>query len=150
MSDHLGCLFINDPLFGILRIFDISEWRIGRKVFTALTLGLIDRTDLSAGVSCVEFVEPHPDPGEVIVHAVLIGRIEIIIDGYISRELTPSRGENRQRIGMNPIPQDPFSGPIQIYQHGFELSIYLKAVDGFSRQRPALPAFQYLASRAYS
>ena len=84
MSDHLGCLFINDPLFGILRIFDISEWRIGRKVFTALTLGLIDRTDLSAGVSCVEFVEPHPDPGEVIVHAVLIGRIEIIIDGNIA------------------------------------------------------------------
>ena len=45
-------------------------------------------------------------------------------------------------------PKILFSGPIQIYQHRFELSIYPKAVDGFSRQHPALTDLQYLASRA--
>ena len=32
-------------------------------------------------------------------------------------------------------PKILFSGSIQIYQQGFELSIHLKAVDGSSRQR---------------
>ena len=31
-------------------------------------------------------------------------------------------------------PKVPLSGPIQIYQQGFELSIHLKDVDGSSRQ----------------
>ena len=49
---------------------------------------------------------------------------------------------------MDPIPPRSFSKPIQIYQHGFELSMHLNTVDGFWRQRPAVPKFQYLASRA--
>ncbi len=47
--DHLGSLFINYPLFGVLRIFDISEGRISREVFTSFTFGLVDRSDLPAG-----------------------------------------------------------------------------------------------------
>ena len=57
----------------------------------------------------------------------------------------------REPITNRAEPDSPkilFSGPIQIYQHGFELSIHLKAVDGSSRQRPALPSFYYMASRA--
>ncbi len=50
----------------------------------------------------------------------------------------------REPITNRAKPNSPkilFSGPIQIYQHRFELSIHLKAVDGSSRQRPALPVF---------
>ena len=35
-----------------------------------------------------------------------------------------------------------------MYQHVFLLSIHPKHVDGFWRQRPAVPRFQYLASSA--
>ena len=84
VSDHLGGLFIYDPLFGILRIFEIPEGRVGRQMLSTFTLGLVHRTDLPAGVSGIEFVEPHPDPREVIVHTVLIGRIEIVVDGNVA------------------------------------------------------------------
>ena len=67
MFDHLGGLFIYDPLFRILRIFDISEWRDRGQMFAAFTLGLIDRTDLPAGISGIEFIEPVSDSCEVIV-----------------------------------------------------------------------------------
>lgn len=84
VPDDLGSLFINDPLFRILWIFDIPEGRMVRQMFAPFTLGLVDRADLSTGVPGIELIEPHPDPGEVIVHTVLIGRIEIVIDGNIA------------------------------------------------------------------
>ena len=60
----------------------------------------------------------------------------------------PSEREPTTNRAKPDSPKILFSGPIQIYQHGFELSIRLEAVDGSSRQRPALPSFYYMASRA--
>ena len=45
-------------------------------------------------------------------------------------------------------PKVPFSGPIQIYQHGILLSIRQKHVDGFYRQRNCSPGFYSPASSA--
>ena len=53
----------------------------------------------------------------------------------------PSEREPTTNRAKPDSPKILFSGPIQIYQHGFELSIHLKAVDGSSRQRTACQSF---------
>ena len=72
--------------------------------------------------------------------------IQPTVPAYLTDTLYKSRTHPFRRgpITNRAMPNSPkilFSGPIQIYQHGFDLSIRLKAVDGSSRQCPALPVF---------
>ena len=65
----------------------------------------------------------------------------------INRKLTFRREPITNRAG--PIsPKVPFSGPIQIFQHGILLSKCQNHVDGFYRQRNCSPGFHCLAGSA--
>ena len=72
VAHDLGGFLIDDPFFLVLRIFTVAVRRIDRQTLAAFALGLIDRSDLPTGIAGVELVEPHANPGKVVIHAVLI------------------------------------------------------------------------------
>ena len=83
MTDDLGSFLIYDPFLFVFGILPITIRRICGQSFAAFTLGFVDRTDLPAGITGIELVEPHADSGEIVVHAVLILRVEVVIDGNV-------------------------------------------------------------------
>ena len=82
--DNLRGVLVHDPFFRIVRIFDVAKWDKGRQRFPTLSLGLDDSPNLPAGIAGIELVEPHANSGEVIVHTVLIKRIEIVVDRNVA------------------------------------------------------------------
>ena len=83
VTDDLCGFFIDDPFLLVFGILPITIRRISGQPFAAFTLGLVDRADLPAGVTGIELVEPHADSGKTVVHAVLILRVEVVIDGDV-------------------------------------------------------------------
>ncbi len=79
--DHLCGLRIDEPVVGIVRVLHITIGDIDRQRDSFLALGLLNSTDLAAGVTGVKLVEPVLDPGEIVVHAVGIGAVEVVVDG---------------------------------------------------------------------
>lgn len=79
--DHLCGLRIDEPVVGIVRVLHITIGDIDRQRDSFLALGLLDSTDLAAGVTGVKLVEPVFDPGEIVVHTVGIGAVEVVVDG---------------------------------------------------------------------
>ena len=78
--DHLCRFLIHDPFLRVVRIFDIAIRQKSGQRFSALTLGLDDGPNFPAGIAGIELVEPHANSGKVVVHTVLIERIEIVVD----------------------------------------------------------------------
>ena len=78
--DHLCRFLIHDPFLRVVRIFDIAIRQKSGQRFPTLSLGLDDSPNLPAGISGIELVEPHANSGKVVVHTVLIKRIEIVVD----------------------------------------------------------------------
>lgn len=70
VPDDLRRFLIHDPFLWILRIFPIAVRNVRCQVLTAFAFGLVDRSNLPAGVAGVELVEPVADSGKVIVDTV--------------------------------------------------------------------------------
>ena len=82
--DHFCSLFIHDPLFGVIRIFEITIRNKSAQMLAAFALCFLHRPNLSAGIAGKILVKPHADAAEIIVHAVLILRVEVVIDGDVA------------------------------------------------------------------
>lgn len=108
--DHLRGFLVHDPFLRVVRIFDVAEWDKGRQWFSALTLGLDDSPHLPAGVACIELVEPHANPGKIVVHAVLVERIKVVVDRNIP-DIVLGKGdvdEHARHRGVSPKAREVF------------------------------------------
>ena len=81
LLDHLCGLRVDEPVVRIVGVLHIAVGHIDRQRDAFLALGLLDSTDLAAGVTGVKLVEPVFDPGEIVVHAVGVGAVEVVVDG---------------------------------------------------------------------
>ena len=115
VTDDLGCFLINDPFLLVFGILPIAIRRICGQPFAAFTLGFVDRADLPAGVTGIELVEPHADSGKVIVHAVLILRVEVVIDGDVS-DVVFGKSDVDEHAGHGGIA--PKTGKVFCQNHG--------------------------------
>ncbi len=78
---HLCGLRVNQPVVGILRVFHIAIGDIDCQRYAALTFRLLNRPDFTAGIPAIKFVKPVLDARKIVVDAVLVGGVEVIIDG---------------------------------------------------------------------
>ena len=79
--DHLCGLRVDDPVVRVVRVLHIAIRHIDRQRDAFFALGLLNSTNLTAGITGVKLVEPVLDPGKIVVHAVGIGAVEVVVDG---------------------------------------------------------------------
>ncbi len=82
--DHFRCFFIHKPFLRIVWILDIAVWKKSGQRLAAFSLRLDNGADLPAGITGIELVEPHAYSGKIVVHAVLILRVEVVVDGNVA------------------------------------------------------------------
>lgn len=78
---HLGGLRVNQPVVGVLRVFHVAIGDIDCQRYAALTFRLLNRPDFAAGIPAIKFVKPVLDARKIVVDTVLVGGVEVVVDG---------------------------------------------------------------------
>ena len=79
LPDHLGGLFIHDPMQAVLRVFDIPVWRIRAEWLASLSFRLENGAYLAARVFGVELVE-NVDERRHVVFSLIVA-VNAVVDG---------------------------------------------------------------------
>ena len=74
-------LRVDQPVLRVFRVFHITVRNIDCQRYTALTFRLLNRPDFAAGIPAIKFVKPVLDARKIVVDAVLVGGVEVVIDG---------------------------------------------------------------------
>ena len=104
--DHLRGFLVHNPFLRIVRIFHIAIWQESGQRLAALSLCFDNCTDLAAGIAGIELIEPHSNPGKIIVYAVLVERIKVVVDRNVA-DIMFGKGdvdEHSRHRGISPEP----------------------------------------------